>query len=107
MDMIDYVTIDLYDDACKAAAATDLFTYDVGDFNLDCKTNLEDFGMMAAKWLVDYSITEAKSKNAFAADFDENFKINLGDFAVIAQRWGNGTGISDLVQLAETWLEGF
>jgi len=106
--MDDSIDIDVYDDACKAAAAVvDSFVYDPGDFNHDCKTDLYDFGMMASQWLVDFSITEAKSKNAFEADFDGNFKIDLGDFAVIAQTWGNGTDINDLIRLAETWLDGF
>ena len=50
------MTIDVYDDAC-AAAAVGTMVYDVSDFNRDCVTDLEDISMMAAAWLYDYKIT--------------------------------------------------
>ena len=52
------VSIYVYDDACKAAVGTGLAEIDPSDFNADCITNIKDVAMMAAEWLVDYSITE-------------------------------------------------
>ena len=101
------MTIDVYDTACDASIELGMAEFDAGDFNKDCTTNLVDFALMTAHWLEDRTITEAKPKDLFAADFDGNYKIDLRDFAIIAKTWGDGTGISDLVQLAETWLEGF
>ena len=54
----DTMTIDVYDDACKATLGAgkraDNPTDIVGD---DCITNFEDFAAMAKKWLVDKSLT--------------------------------------------------
>ncbi|MCF7958702.1 MAG: hypothetical protein K9M57_09675, partial [Phycisphaerae bacterium] len=59
----DSLVIDVYDDACLAAAGADpAFTTDVGDINGDCITNLEDFAYISASWLVDYSPTGAIAK---------------------------------------------
>ena len=52
------VNIYVYDDACKAAVGAGLAEIDPSDFNADCITNIKDVAMMAAEWLVDYSITE-------------------------------------------------
>jgi hypothetical protein len=58
-DVEDTLTIDMYDDGCKAANADGALEYDSSDFNRDCKTNLEDLAEMAAAWLFDYTATEA------------------------------------------------
>ncbi len=54
----DTMTIDVYDDACKATLGAgkraDNPTDIAGD---DCITNLEDFAVMAAKWLNDTGLT--------------------------------------------------
>jgi hypothetical protein len=59
-DVTDTVTIDVYDDACKAAGADGTLKYDPSDFNQDCITDFEDLALMAAAWLYDYTITEAQ-----------------------------------------------
>ncbi len=56
----DTVTIDVYDDACKAANADGMQKYDSTDLNQDCITDFEDFALMATAWLYDYTITEAQ-----------------------------------------------
>jgi hypothetical protein len=68
----DTMTIDVYDDACKAAIGAGA-TYDPSDTDKNCITdvkdlgalttswpvssNLEDYAALAAKWLVDYALT--------------------------------------------------
>jgi hypothetical protein len=59
-DVIDTVTIDVYDDACKAANANGMHKYDSTDLNQDCITDFEDFALIATAWLYDYTITEAQ-----------------------------------------------
>ncbi|MHC4323567.1 MAG: hypothetical protein ACYSUX_04765 [Planctomycetota bacterium] len=59
-DVIDTVTIDVYDNACKAANADGMHNYDSTDLNKDCITDFEDFAIMATAWLYDYTITEAQ-----------------------------------------------
>ncbi|MCF7957627.1 MAG: hypothetical protein K9M57_04180, partial [Phycisphaerae bacterium] len=59
----DTVVIDVYDNACLAAAGADpAFKLDLGDINGDCITNLEDFAKLAAEWLVDYKATGPVAK---------------------------------------------
>jgi hypothetical protein len=58
-DVIDTMTIDVYDDACKAANADGTLEYDSSDFNRDCITNFEDVVEMVAAWLIDYTATVA------------------------------------------------
>lgn len=50
-DKEDSMVIDVYDDSCKAAAGIDPLVIEDADFNSDCKTNIEDFSVMAIKWL--------------------------------------------------------
>lgn len=45
------LTVDVYDDACKATVAKGLNADNPTDLNGDCVTNLGDFAEMAAKWL--------------------------------------------------------
>ena len=59
-DVTDTVTIDVYDDACKAANADDMHKYDSTDLNKDCITDFKDFAIMVTAWLYDYTITEAQ-----------------------------------------------
>ena len=54
----DSITIDVFDDQCKAALGIGQAAIDPGDFNEDCKTNLTDFVMIADRWLTSYEITE-------------------------------------------------
>ena len=61
-DVIDIMTIDLYDDACQAAVGIGHSSIDPGDFNEDCKTNLTDFVMIADRWLASYEINEPTLK---------------------------------------------
>jgi len=49
----DTITIDVYDDACKATIGMGLTT--PTDFNEDCITDLEDLAVMLAAWLNDIS----------------------------------------------------
>lgn len=58
--VIDTMTIDVYDDACKAAHADGTHEYDSTDLNQDCITDFVDFALIAAAWLDDYAITEAQ-----------------------------------------------
>ena len=58
----DSMTIDVYDDNCLAAKATDTVELDPTDFDDNCITNLADFAKVAADWLVDYAITEPVEK---------------------------------------------
>jgi hypothetical protein len=54
---INKIKIDVYSDACKARiAAGDAPMYDLGDFNLDCITDLKDFADTSAAWLRDYTL---------------------------------------------------
>jgi hypothetical protein len=59
-DVEDTMTIDVYDDACKAAKGIGTVKYDSTDLNQDCITDFEDFALMATAWLYDYTITEAQ-----------------------------------------------
>jgi hypothetical protein len=74
----DTITIDVYDDACKAAIGAGLGTDNPGDFDGNCITDFEDFAVMATTWLdgselqelaemattwlVDYTLTEPVPK---------------------------------------------
>jgi hypothetical protein len=55
-DVTSVMTIDVYDDACKAAKGAGLADIDEADFNANCITGLEDLAQMAIAWLVDYTI---------------------------------------------------
>jgi len=59
-NVIDTATIDVYDDACKAANTDGMHKYDSTDLNQDCITDFDDFALMATAWLYDYTITEAQ-----------------------------------------------
>ncbi len=54
----DTMTIDVYDDACKAAIGKGLAADNPADFDGNCITNFEDLAVMAAKWLNDTGLTE-------------------------------------------------
>jgi len=56
------ITIDVYDDACKAANADGALEYDSSDFNRDCITNFDDFAELALAWLDDYTLTAPEPK---------------------------------------------
>ena len=59
----DTLTIDVYDDACQAAVVgLSLDADNPLDYNKDCIANLEDAAVMASKWAVDNSLTEAIAK---------------------------------------------
>ena len=59
----DSMTIDVYDDACKAARiGIGLAEYYPADFNGNCITDLEDLAVMAAKWLDNTGLTEPVAK---------------------------------------------
>ena len=51
------MTIDVYDDSCLAAKSVGTVELDPTDFDDNCITNLADFAVLAADWLVDYEIT--------------------------------------------------
>ena len=52
----DTMAIDLYDDACKAAVGAGA-TYEEADIDQNCITDLRDYAVLAATWLVDYALT--------------------------------------------------
>lgn len=56
------MTIDVYDDACKAALGAGTTTIGPADFNANCLIGLEDFAQMAAAWLVDFTLIEPIEK---------------------------------------------
>jgi len=56
------MTIDVYDDACKAALGAGTATIKPADFNANCVTGLEDLAEMASDWLVDFTLTEPVEK---------------------------------------------
>ncbi len=59
----DTLTIDVYDDPCKAAIfGMSLDADNPIDYNKDCIVNLKDAAVMAAKWAVDNSLTEPIAK---------------------------------------------
>ena len=60
--MSDSMMIDVYDDSCLAAISIDTVELDPTDFDENCITNLADFVVLAADWLVDYEITEPVEK---------------------------------------------
>ena len=51
------MTIDVYDDACKAAIGKGLGADNPGDFDGDCITSFTDLAVMATKWLNDTGLT--------------------------------------------------
>ena len=57
----DTMTIDVYDDACKASRGNG-HEYAVTDFDGNCVTSLGDFALLAEKWLADYTLTEPAPK---------------------------------------------
>ncbi len=56
------MTIDVYDDACKAALGAGTATIAPADFNANCSTGLEDIAQLAVEWLVDFSLVEPVAK---------------------------------------------
>jgi alpha-tubulin suppressor-like RCC1 family protein len=57
-DVEDNMEINVYDDACQAARiGKDLAADNPTDVDGNCITNLKDFAVMAAKWLVDHALT--------------------------------------------------
>ena len=58
----DGMMIDVYDDNCLAAKAAGTAELNPTDFDENCITNLVDFAILAAGWLVDYEITEPVEK---------------------------------------------
>jgi hypothetical protein len=54
----DTMTIDVYDDACKAAIGAGLDPIEPTDLDGNCITNLADFAVLALDWLDDYALTE-------------------------------------------------
>ena len=49
----DTITIDVYDDACKAAIGKGLQAENRGDIDGDCTTDIDDLAPMAQKWLTE------------------------------------------------------
>jgi hypothetical protein len=62
MPVDDTMTIDVYDDACKATLGAGLAADNPTDLNRDCVTGLEDIAVMALAWLVDNSLTAPVAK---------------------------------------------
>jgi hypothetical protein len=56
------MTIEVYDDACKAAVGIGTTVIGSSDFNANCVTGLEDLARMVANWLVDFSLTGSVDK---------------------------------------------
>ena len=57
----DTMKIEVYDTACLAAIGEGE-EYDVGDFDLNCATDLEDYAVIAEEWLVNSELTEPVEK---------------------------------------------
>jgi hypothetical protein len=55
-DVTDSMTIDVYDDACKAAIANNPSVIESTDFDSNCITELNDLAQMAAAWLENYTL---------------------------------------------------
>ena len=53
----DTMEIDVYNDACLAAKAVGPVELSPSDFDENCTTDLRDYAILAAKWLVDYALT--------------------------------------------------
>jgi hypothetical protein len=51
----------VYDYACQAARIA-LGLADVADLGNNCITDIRDFAILAADWLVDYALTESAEK---------------------------------------------
>ena len=59
----DTLTIDVYDDACKAARiGMDLAADNAGDFDGNCITDPNDLAELATKWLTGYTLPEPAIK---------------------------------------------
>ena len=58
----DTMTIDVYDNACLAAIGKGLDPIGPADFDENCITNLRDYAVLAAKWLVDYTLIAPVAK---------------------------------------------
>ena len=58
----DTMTIDVYDDACKASIGKGLAADNPGDFDRNCITDFEDLSVMAAKWLNDTGLAGPQPK---------------------------------------------
>jgi hypothetical protein len=56
------MTIDVYDDSCLAAKAVGPVEFAPSDFDENCTTDLRDYAVLAAKWLVDYALTASIPK---------------------------------------------
>ena len=52
----DTMDIDVYDDACLTAIGAGLDPIGPADFDSNCITDLRDYAILAAKWLVDYAL---------------------------------------------------
>ena len=48
----DTVTVSVYNDACESAKADPGFELLVGDFDEDCDVDIDDFGTLAANWMM-------------------------------------------------------
>jgi hypothetical protein len=57
----DTMTIDVYEDTCLAAKAAGT-ARDQTDIDENCITELKDYALLAATWLVDYALTEPVPK---------------------------------------------
>jgi len=58
----DTMEIDVYNDACLAAKAVGPVELSPSDFDENCTTDLRDYAVLAAKWLVDYTLTAPIAK---------------------------------------------
>jgi len=62
MSVFDSMTIEVYDDACKASIAVEESEHNPADINGDCAVDLYDCALLAASWLSDVSLSEPFSK---------------------------------------------
>jgi len=61
----DIMTIDVYDDGCKAAIGAGLAADNPADFDENCITDFGDLAETAATWLTDHALTEAEPQPTF------------------------------------------
>lgn len=52
------MNIQVFDDACNASIGSGSVIAGAGDFNRNCFTDIDDFALLAAEWLVDYDTAE-------------------------------------------------
>ena len=94
----DTITIDTYDNACKAKIATGAED-NPGDINEDCVTDIDDAKMVASGWLESSELEEPFVTNdSYTRGDPENITVNAGENV---HTWSGET-----IQLSPTIVDG-